>query len=272
MKDIQGLQSVSCIASKVKSTKYVELLGGIMKSIFLFILSLLACLSGPARGQSYMGGSGLLTVPSADMQQDGTFMIGGNYLPRVMLPNEFDLNTGNYFLNLTFLPFMEIGYRCTLSKSDGKEVNWQQDRAVSLRLRALKEKKYVPSVVLGSNDVLTTNALNIFDEKKANRLFGSVYGVLTKNIPMGNHVLGFTAGYYFPVYDESLNKGFFGGIRYTPGFFPLLSVMADYDGHKVSIGASLFLFRHFRGHVIIYNFQNISAGVRYEFILIRKHR
>lgn len=242
----------------------------IMKSVKFFILGLFVCLWIPARGQFNMGTSGLLTVPSADMQQDGTFMMGGNYLPSAMLPNDFDLNTGNYFLNLTFLPFMEIGYRCTLSKSGGKFVNWQQDRAVSIRLRALKEKKFIPSVVLGSNDAFTTNALNLFDKKKANRLFGSIYGVLTKNIPMGSHVLGFTAGYYFPVYDDSPNKGFFGGIRYTPGFFPQLSVMADYDGHRISAGASLFMFRHFRIHAMAFHLQEVSAGIRYEFILISK--
>lgn len=242
----------------------------IMKNVKFFILVLFVCLWIPVRGQSYMGVSGLLTVPSADMQRDGTFMIGGNYLPSVMLPNEFDLNTGNYFLNLTFLPFMEVGYRCTLSRPEGKEDNWQQDRAVSLRLRALKEMKYVPSVVFGSNDAFATYALNIFDKKKASRMFGSVYGVLTKNIPMGSHVLGFTAGYYFPIYDESPNKGFWGGIRYTPGFFPMLSVMTDYDGHRISAGASLFLFRHFRIHAMVFHLQEVSAGIRYEFILISK--
>ncbi|WP_289004860.1 YjbH domain-containing protein [uncultured Parabacteroides sp.] len=242
----------------------------IKTNVKFFILVLFVCLWIPVRGQSYMGVSGLLTVPSADMQADGTFMIGGNYLPSVMLPDGFDQNTGNYFLNLTFLPFMEVAYRCTLSKPDGKDANWQQDRAVSLRLRALKEKKYIPSVVLGSNDAFTTNALNLFDKKKANRLFGSVYGILTKNIPMGNHVLGVTAGYYFPVYDDSPNKGFFGGIRYIPGFFPLLNVIADYDGYRVSAGASLLLFRHIRIHAIAYHLQEVSAGIRYEFILIRK--
>nr|WP_129733945.1 YjbH domain-containing protein [Parabacteroides goldsteinii] len=240
------------------------------KKCLFFILGLLACFGGPTRGQSYLGVSGLLTVPSADMQEDGTFMMGGNYLPSVMLPDGFNQNTGNYFLNLTFLPFMEVTYRCTLSRPGGKDANWQQDRAVSLRLRALKEKKYIPSVVLGSNDAFTTKALNIFDKKKANRMFGSVYGVLTKNIPMGGHVLGVTAGYYFPVYDESPNKGFFGGIRYTPGFFPLLSVMADYDGDRISAGASLFLFHHIRIHAMAYHLQEVSAGIRYEFILIRK--
>lgn len=109
-----------------------------MKSVKFFILGLSVCLWIPARGQSNMGTSGLLTVPSADMQQDGTFMMGGNYLPSAMLPDDFDLNTGNYFLNLTFLPFMEIGYRCTLSKSGGKFVNYGHKVSAGVSLFLLR--------------------------------------------------------------------------------------------------------------------------------------
>lgn len=66
--------------------------------------------------QRSLGTSGLLNIPSADMQEDGTFMAGGNYLPEEMLPREWGYNSGNYFVNLTFLPFMEVAYRCTLLK------------------------------------------------------------------------------------------------------------------------------------------------------------
>lgn len=243
-----------------------------MKNKWLILLGIWVCCRIPVEAQYSFGVSGLLNIPSAEMQQDGTFMMGGNYLPSVMLPDGFDRNTGNYFFDLTFLPFVEIGYRCTLSKPGGKKANWQQDRAVSLRLRALKEKKYIPSVVVGSNDAFTTNALQLFSNKKANRMFGSVYGVLTKNILIGPHALGITVGYYFPVYSNSPNKGLFGGLRYTPEFFPQMNVLADYDGRKVSGGVSLFLFQHFRMHVMAYGFRDLSAGIRYEFILIRKKR
>lgn len=243
-----------------------------MKKISWFIV--LFFIYVQVKGQSSLGVSGLLTAPSADMQADGTFMAGGNYLPRSMLTDDFLHNTGNYFLNITFLPFIEVGYRCTLAKGKGTDLKdtWQQDRAVSLRLRVLKEKKYLPSVVVGSNDAFTTYALDPFSSKKANRMFGSIYGVITKNIPVGSHGLGITGGYYLPVYSGSPNKGFFGGIRYTPGFLPQVSVMAEYNIKKVSAGASLFLFRHLRMQVMTYGFKDFSAGIRYEFILIRKKR
>ena len=117
--------------------------------------------------QHSMGVTGLLNIPTADMQADGTFMAGVNYLPEQMLPEHWDYNSGNYFLNMTFLPCLEIGYRCTLLKL--KTGKWNQDRSVSLRIRPLKEGKYWPSVVVGSNDALTTGQLNTFSEVSGNR-------------------------------------------------------------------------------------------------------
>ena len=61
------------------------------------------------------------------------FMVGANYLPEQMLPDFWDYNSGNYFLNVTFLPCLEVGYRCTLMKL--KTGKWNQDRSVSLRIR-----------------------------------------------------------------------------------------------------------------------------------------
>lgn len=74
------------------------------------------------RAQYSMGNTGLLNIPTADMQETGTFMGGANYLPDGMTP--FKFNTGNYFVNITFLSILELSYRCTLLKTtryDGKE-------------------------------------------------------------------------------------------------------------------------------------------------------
>ena len=44
----------------------------------------------------------------------------------------FNFNTGNYFVNMTFLSFVELSYRCTLLKTrryDGKRGYFQQKAA-----------------------------------------------------------------------------------------------------------------------------------------------
>lgn len=125
--------------------------------------------------QYSLGVTGLLTIPTADMQADGTFMGGADFLPEAMMPSNWDYNTGNYFVNITFLPFVEVAYRCTLLHGEfEKGSKWNQDRSVSLRLRPLKEGKWWPAIVVGSNDAFTTGELNMFKSAAGNR-FSRLY-------------------------------------------------------------------------------------------------
>lgn len=215
--------------------------------------------------QYSMGVTGLLTIPSADMQADGMFMAGGNYLPEAVTPGYWDYNTGNYYVNITFLPFVEMAYRCTLLRGNFDKGNkWQQDRSVSLRLRPLKEGKWWPAVVVGSNDAFTTNKLNPFDESKGNRYFSSIYAVATKHWSLGRHVLGLTLGGNIPFRKDNFRKGVFGGVSYAPAFLKTVVLMADYDSRAVSLGASARLFNHLSLHAFCYDFKAVSAGIRYE--------
>ena len=86
------------------------------------------------KAQYTMGTTGMMNIPTAEMQQTGTFMIGGNYLPEEL--NPFKYNSGNYFVNITFFSFLELNYRCILLKSDymAKKPKFnQQDRSLSVR-------------------------------------------------------------------------------------------------------------------------------------------
>lgn len=236
---------------------------------FLLVLIAGALLGGPSlHAQHAMGVTGLLNIPTADMQADGTFMVGANYLPEQMLPASWNYDSGNYFLNMTFLPCLEIGYRCTLKKL--KTGKWNQDRSVSLRLRPLKEGKYWPSVVVGSNDALTTGHLNMFSEVTGNRYFSSVYGVATKHLRPGGHDLAFSIGWDIPFRKNTPREGVFGGMSYSPAFFRLLSLMAEYDGNAVNMGGSIRFFNHFTVHLFCYNLEAVSCGIRYELALLRK--
>ena len=235
----------------------------IKKTLLTIGISLSIVNSHLSIAQRSLGVSGLLNIPSADMQEDGTFMAGGNYLPQEMLPQEWGYNSGNYFVNLTFLPFMEVAYRCTLLKveSTGK---WNQDRSVSLRLRPLKEGKWWPSVVIGSNDLLTTGELNPFLDSGGNRYFSSVYAVGTKHFGFYGHDIGVTVGGHVPFRSRSENKGVFGGVSYRPAFLKPLEVMAEYDSKAVNMGVSARLFDHFSLYAYCYDFKTVAGGIRYE--------
>ena len=138
--------------------------------LLILLFSSLSAVWAPLKAQYSMGTTGLMNIPTADMQPDGTFMAGGNFMPSAILPPEWNYHSGNYFLNMTFLPFLEVAYRCTLLKTGDAHGNkWNQDRSVSLRLCPLKEGKWWPAIVIGSNDAFTTNQLNMFEDSGGNR-------------------------------------------------------------------------------------------------------
>ena len=226
----------------------------------VFILTFCLC---RAAAQHSMGVTGLLNIPTADMQRDGTVMLGGNYLPKEMLPTHWDYNSGNYFVNATFFPWLELAYRCTLMKVE-ETGKWNQDRSVSIRLRPLKEGKWWPAIVIGSNDVLTTNELNTFKDPGGTRYFSSVFAVGTKHFLLGGHDWGVTIGGHIPFRSASTRKGVFGGVQYRPAFFRDFSLMAEYDSDAVNVGASVRLFGHLSAHVFCYDFKNVCGGLRYE--------
>ena len=142
-------------------------LKGMRKACRLLCISWL-CLWGvvPVYGQALRGTTGLLHAPSAEMQRDKTFMFGGNILDIIPLHYyDFDVKyTFNYYINITFFPWLEVGYTCTLNyanegstyfpeESWGKYTN--QDRSFNFRLRVWKEgwwKSWTPQIVLGADD------------------------------------------------------------------------------------------------------------------------
>lgn len=242
---------------------------GRRKTTYLVLLLFLFCsLSArwtPLQAQYSMGTTGLMNIPTADMQPDGTFMAGGNFMPAAILPDSWGYHSGNYFVNMTFLPFLEVAYRCTLLKV-GEDHNhkWNQDRSVSLRLRPLKEGKWWPAIVVGSNDAFTSGQLNMFEDSGGNRFFSSVFAVGTKHFCWGGHQVGLTVGGHIPFRSGSLNKGVLGGLEYRPAFYPDWSLMVEYDSDAVNLGTAIRLWKHLSLHVFCYDWQAVCGGLRYE--------
>lgn len=231
-----------------------------LRSIFISIFLLIA--SSALKAQYTMGTTGQLNIPTAEMQETGTFMIGGNYLPKEL--NPFKYNSGNYFVNITFFSWLELNYRCVLLKGhymSNKTKYNQQDRSLSARIRPLKEGKYWPAIVIGTNDP--------FKDKGTN-YFASIYGVATKTLLINGHSLAATVGYYHPLSKSKyiLQDGIFGGISYIPAFCKELKIMAEYDSDGVNVGAAVRWWKHLSIHAFTREFNCVSAGMRYECTLI----
>ena len=79
---------------------------GFLLSLFIFIGTVYA------DAQINYGTTGLMNMPTADMQRDKTFMAGGNWLNHHATVPRWWYDTWNYYINITIFPWLEAGYLC----------------------------------------------------------------------------------------------------------------------------------------------------------------
>lgn len=90
-----------------------------MKRIIVTYLFL--CCAFVLSAQLTYGTTGLLHAPSAEMQKDKTIMLGANFMNKEITPPTWYYHTYNYYLNVTFFPWLEVAYTCTLFKAEAFE-------------------------------------------------------------------------------------------------------------------------------------------------------
>lgn len=211
-----------------------------------------------AKAQYTMGMTGLLNTPSAEMNETGRLMVGGNFIPKEMNPFG-DYHTGNYFASLTFFSFLEVAYRETLMKTSymtAKPKFNQQDRSLSIKVQPLKEGKWWPALAIGANDPVRSLGTNYYR---------SIYGAVTKHFLFEGHELGVTAGYQGWTNNWNTRRnGVFGGITYRPSFCPQVCLIAEYDTRNFNLGVTARLWNHVSLHAFTGGFDCIAGGVRYE--------
>lgn len=229
-----------------------------MKKIFWILAWLLCAVS--MRAQFTHGTTGLLEMPTADMQKDKTFMLGGGYLDNTVTPVRWSYNTWNYYLNVTIFPWLEVAYTCTIFNEWIKRDGWihmkNQDRNYSARLRLWKEgwwKSWTPQIVVGANDIGTTyeGALNVGTD--GNGFWNRYYLAVTKHVDFQKvGTLGVHAAYlYNRRKDNPINGPAFGAnFRFAlPGgsFWHQavngINLMAEYDSKDFNIGGSYSVWK-----------------------------
>jgi len=229
-----------------------------MNKLLPLVLLLLSLFRSGSEAQSLTGVTGLLNAPSANMQEDGTFYTGTNYLNRYYL-KDYGYSKYNcviWYFDLTFLPFLEINFRTT-RMLDNPDPSHTVDRMFSGKLRVLKEKKYWPSIVLGGNDVVTTSSYS-------NQYFGAAYIVITKNFDIKKNILGGTLGYSYPLFRHNQFVGFFGGISFSPSFLRQVTVMVEYDSQYFNVGGSVLFFKHLYLFALLQGMENVSGGIAFK--------
>ncbi|MCD4665438.1 MAG: YjbH domain-containing protein [Bacteroidales bacterium] len=215
-------------------------------------------------GQSLTGLTGMLNTPSAEMQKEGTFYMGVNYINKESIQKYGNAqnNCLAYYFDLTFLPFLEVNFRSTrlLNREGG---GFTVDRMISLRARLLKERKYVPSVVVGAHDLYTSSTGN------GNQYFGTMYITGSKKMYFNKNEIGITLGYGLKPFRNNQFKGIFGGVSYRPSFLHQLTLMAEYDSQTLNIGFSVLFIKHLYVFTMAQGLKDFSGGIAYKIFLIK---
>lgn len=174
---------------------------------FLFFFLMIHWFSSGYAQYNY-GTTGLLNMPTADMQRDKTLLLGGSFLEKHTSTARWFYNTWNYYVNVTIFPWLEVSYDCTLHKAVkddygigvsgfwipntyGKFTN--QDRNFAVRLRVWKEgwwKSWTPQIVVGGNDALHNSweqgsKVEATDQKN-NAFLNRYYIAITKHFNIQN--------------------------------------------------------------------------------------
>lgn len=261
-----------------------------IKGLLLFVLCLL---SGIQRSNAQFtdGTTGLLHMPNAEMQRDGTFIIGGNFLNKHNLPSQlyWGYDTYNYFLNITFLKRLELAYVCTLVKGKEGSSNWpvqtwgkfvNQDRHFAVRLQVLKEGelwKYMPSIVLGVSDPTTGDDSEDYTSMavsgNSNGFFNRWYAAVTKHFQMGWGELGVHAAWLYNKRTDYPLNGPAVGVNFRPYFLKELNVIAEYDAKTINVGATYSIWSdHFNFLLELQDGKYVSVGLLYKVNLLGGNR
>lgn len=235
----------------------------------------ITCSALTLSAQQYTGMSGLIHVPTAEMDKEGDARIGVHFLNKETIPNASvfysngqKYHTFSHYLSLTPFSWMEVGYTCTLLRkksnpSDSSIGHYsQKDRYFSLKLRPLKEGKWWPAIAVGCNDFWDSSSLS---GEGGEFYFGNVYVTAGKHIDIGLHEIGMHVAYrhYRRNYNKKWN-GVTGGITYRPSFAKNLRVIAEYTGNEINMGTDCLLWKHLLLQASLQDGKYISGGVCFQ--------
>ena len=212
---------------------------------YLCAAALLA-IAGSAAAQSVTGTHGLATIPTARMLPDGSLVAGTGFVHRRLT----DYKEGEYhyaplYVSITYLPFVEIGFRFSRSLDSGQEA--LGDRMLLVRLRVLEERGLVPAIAVGAHDFLRSS-------ESQTAFFNALYVVASKWVPAPAGIRGVVRGvdahlgYGTDLLDATGHEfvGPFGGVA-----VPLIAegrllngwdVLVEYNGRTLNVGQRIRAF------------------------------
>ncbi|SOD98340.1 YjbH domain-containing protein [Spirosoma fluviale] len=262
-----------------------------IREIFLVVIGLVTGLSTPLWGQINISGkSGLMYIPSADVQEEGTFTVGYAYSPsRYAIKYNRTNSESIYFISLVVLSRLEINVNLLRPNgmaprsSVGFAAEGIGDRQIDLKYVFMTEKTRWPSVALilsapfGIDNSLITNALVATKHVKLSKIIdagftvgmGSPYSLYrsgVKNEENSDIFTGYTLKdkrdkpYYYLA-------GPFGGVNLSVA--NKAGLMFEWDSQHVNIGLYARLVRHWTLQAGLVNGDQLTFGTSYSLNLLQ---
>ena len=251
------------------------------------IAALLAAAFGViSYGQFADCSTGLLQMSTAEMQDDGTFMITNNFLNKHSLPTtHWGYNTFQYGIYISLWKRIEIGYVCTIfngawDPNPNKNEYWtimrNQDRHFTGRICLLKEGEFglnwMPALVVGVSDPTTASGYDDYiSSVSGGGYFNRRFIVISKHFETSVGVIGVHAGYQCGHRTDYPINGPCAGIDWTPvwiqnsGILDSLKIIFEYDSRSLNMGLIASIWRnHFEAMFELQNFRWINFGLRYK--------
>ena len=254
--------------------------------LIVLAVSLLLVGTLPARAQFTDCSTGLLQMPTAEMQDDGTFMITNNFLNQHSLsPQVWGYDTFQYGFSVSFWSRVELGYVCTIFNDNWKGKQSRpgvtminQDRHFTGRVCLLREgdfgQNWMPAVVVGVSDPASGSGGDYIEgntDGSGNGYFNRNFIVLTKHFQTRWGVVGVHAGYQFNSRTDYPIKAPCAGVNWSPvwlqnhGILDELNLIAEYDSRTVNLGFIASIWRNrFEAMFELQNFQWVNFGLRYK--------
>lgn len=255
-------------------------------AIMRLLIGVMLLLAGlmSAEAQQYTGMSGLIHVPSAEMDSAGVARIGAHFLNRHFTPGHRywhyegkKYDTGDFYLSLTPFSWMELGFTITLLKHKAADEGWagsaangpdksgynRKDRYFSIKFRPLKEGRWYPAIALGANDFLSSSPFSS-NSSDNNGFWRNYYIAATKHLDINRHRLGATIAYrYFTGYYNHRWQGVTGGVTYRPSFAENFRAIVEWTGCDLNIGIDCLLWKHLLLQASLQRGRWPSAGAAY---------
>lgn len=255
-----------------------------VKICIIFIGLFLTC--NLLKAQLTDGMTGLLHMVNAEVQKDGTFMLGGNMLNKQNIPSPQwwitktgHYNTYNYYINLSLFNRIEIAYICTLVKGrpNWPSITWNkfvnQDRHFAGKIQLVKEGEWwshMPAIAIGVSDPTTGAQSDGYYyggvSGNGNGFFNRWFAAMSKHFQIkGAGELGVHATYLYNKRTDYPLNGPALGVNFRPDFHQNLNLIAEYDAKTINVGATYSLWAdHFNFLFELQEGKYISAGLVYK--------